>query len=72
MYSSPQFGEGRPLGPGFGHVDESCIGWHQRHVARLLSALVLCLSSIRGVRSCGGRHGVGSRLGVLGAFVFNF
>ena len=30
------------------------------------------LSSPRGIRSCGGRHGLGSRLGLLGLFVFRF
>ena len=33
---------------------------------------VLWLSSLRGIRSCGGRHGLGSRLGLLGLFVFSF
>ena len=31
---------------------------------------VLWLSSLRGVRSCGGRYGLGSRLGLLRLFVF--
>ena len=31
---------------------------------------VVWLSSLRGIRSCGGRHGLGSRLGLLGLFVF--
>ena len=33
---------------------------------------VVWLSSLRGIRSCGGRHGLGSRLGLLGLFVFMF
>ena len=33
---------------------------------------VLWLSSLRGVRSCGDRHGLGSRLGLLGLFVTRF
>ena len=33
---------------------------------------VLWLSSLRGVRSCGGRHGLGSRLGLRRPFVFGF
>ena len=33
---------------------------------------VLWLSSLRGVRSCGGRHGLVSRLGPLWLFVFFF
>ena len=33
---------------------------------------VVWLSSLRGTRSCGGRHGLGSRLGLLGLFVFRF
>ena len=33
---------------------------------------VVWLSSLRGIRSCGGRHGLGSRLGLLGLFVFKF
>ena len=39
-------------------------------VCFLLSVLWLC--SLRGIRSCGGRHGLGSRLGLLGLFVFRF
>ena len=38
----------------------------------LLSVLWLSTSSLRGVRSCGGRHGLGSRLGLLGLLVFSF
>ena len=30
------------------------------------------LSSLRGICSCGGRHGLVSRLGLLGLFVFSF
>ena len=33
---------------------------------------VVWLSSLRGIRSCGSRHGLGSRLGLLGLFVFRF
>ena len=33
---------------------------------------VVWLSSLRGIRSCGGSHGLGSRLGLLGLFVFRF
>ena len=33
---------------------------------------VVWLSSLRGIRSCGGRHGLDSRLGQLGLFVFRF
>ena len=40
---------------------------------RLLAYFLLSVpwvSSLRGVRSCGGRHGLGSRLVLLGVFVF--
>ena len=30
------------------------------------------LSSLPGIRCCGGRHGPGSRLGLLGLFVLGF
>ena len=33
---------------------------------------VVWLSSLRGIRSCDGRHGLGSRLGLLGLFVVRF
>ena len=33
---------------------------------------VVWLSSLRGIRSCGGRHGLSSRLGLLGLFVLDF
>ena len=33
---------------------------------------VVWLPSLRGIRSCGGRHGLGSRLGLLGLFVVRF
>ena len=33
---------------------------------------VVWLSSLRGIRSCGGRHGLGSRLGLFGLSVFRF
>ena len=33
---------------------------------------VVWLSSLRGIRSCGGRHGLDSRLGLLGLFVYSF
>ena len=33
---------------------------------------VVWLSSLRGIRSCGGRHGLGSRLGLLWLLVFRF
>ena len=33
---------------------------------------VVWLSSLRGIRSCGGRHGLGPRSGLLGLFVFRF
>ena len=36
----------------------------------LFSVLWLCC--LRGVRSCGGRYGLGSRLGLLWLFVFIF
>ena len=57
------------MGHGFG--DGSCIDWHQRHVVCACSALCRLLSSPRGVRSYGGRHGLGSLLGLLGLFVFS-
>ena len=65
------------MGHGLGCGDGSCVDWHHRHVVGVYSALcpqsfVLWLSSLRGVRSCGGRHGLGSRLGLLGLFVFSF
>ena len=64
----------RPHGHGFGCGDGSCIDWHQRHAVRVFSTLssamgitiesfplVVWLSSLRlrGVRSCGSRHGLG-------------
>ena len=33
---------------------------------------VVWLPSLRGVRNCGGRHGLDSRVGLLGLFVFRF
>ena len=33
---------------------------------------VVWLFSLRGIRSCGGRLGLGSRLDLLGLFVFRF
>ena len=33
---------------------------------------LLWLSSLRGVRSCGGHRGLGSRLGLVELFVFRF
>ena len=33
---------------------------------------VVWLSSLRGIRTCGGRHGLGCRLGLLVLFVFRF
>ena len=63
-----------PMGHSFGCGDVSCVDCHQRHVVREFSALfcVVWLSSRRGVRSCGGHRGLGSRLGLLGLFVFRF
>ena len=64
------------MGHGFGGGDGRCIHWHQRHVARVFPTLVFWLPRLRGVRSCGGRHGLASRLGRLGcsfvAYRFNF
>ena len=60
------------MGHGFGCGDGSCIDWHQRHVVCVLSALCPLAVSGRDDRSCGGRHSLGSRLGLLGLFVFRF
>ena len=60
------------MGHGFDWGDGSCIDWHQRHVVRMFLLSVVRLSSLRGIRSCGGRHGLGSLLGLLGLFVFRF
>ena len=61
-----------PVGHGFGCDDRSRIDWHQRHVVREFSALCLMTVCLRGVRSCGSRHGLDSRLVLLGLFVFSF
>ena len=65
------------MGHGFGCGDGSCIDWHQRHVISgmlfvYFLIFVLWLSSLRGVCSCGRRHGLGSCLGLLGLFDFSF
>ena len=57
------------MGHGFDCGEGSCIDWYQRHV-RVFSALIL-LSSLRGIRSCGGHHGLGSRLGLV-CLLFRF
>ena len=57
------------MGHGSGFGDGGCIDWHQRHIVRVFSAPPSCL---RGVHYCGGRHGIGSRLGLLGLFVLGF
>ena len=44
----------------------------RRYVVRVFSALCHLAVSLRGIRGCGGRHGLGSRLGLLGLFVFRF
>ena len=76
MYSNTQRDERRPHEPRltrFGCGDGSRIGWRQRHVVLVFFFLsVLWLSSLRRVRSCGGHHGLGSRLGLHGLFVFRF
>ena len=59
------------MGHEFDRCDGSCVDWHQRHVVRLFCS-VLWLSSLRGFRSCGGHHGLGSRLDLLGLLVFSF
>ena len=72
MYSSTQFDEGRPHGPLVLVVvmETALTGISGMFVYFLFS--VLWLSSLRGARSGGGRHGLGSRLGLLGLFVFSF
>ena len=61
------------MGHGFGFGDGDCVDWHQQHVCSLYFLLSIpLLSSLRDVRSCGGRHGLGSRLCLLGLFVFRF
>ena len=60
------------MGHAFGCGDGSCIDWHRRHVVREFLLSVLRLSSLWGVRSSGGHHGLGSRLGLVGLFVFRF
>ena len=62
------------MGNGFVCRDRTCIGWHQRRVVREFSVLcpLVVYSSLRYVRSCGGYHGLGSRLGLLGLLRVRF
>ena len=60
------------MGHCFGCGDGSCIDGHQRHVVRVVLLSVVWLSSLPDVRSCGDRHGHGSRLGPPGLFVSIF
>ena len=67
MYSSTQSDEGRPHEPVF----DALTGISgMLFVCFLLS--VVWLSSLRDIRSRGGRHGLDSRLGLLELFVFRF
>ena len=60
-----------PMGDGMAAVKEAAvIGISSMMFVHFLLS-VFCLSSLRGVRSCDGRHGLGSRLGLPGLFVFN-
>ena len=72
MYSSTQFDEVRPhWATGLAAVMEaSWIGIIM--LFEYFSLSVLWLPNPRGVRSCGGRHGLGSRFGLLGMFAFSF
>ena len=60
------------MGHGFGSGDGSYIDWHPRCVVRVFLLPAVWLSSLPGVRSCCGRHGPGSRLGLRGLFVLGF
>ena len=72
MYSSPPFDEGRSLGHDFGCGDESRLVWRQRHVVYFVLYMSSAWFSLQGVRNCGGRHGLASRLDLLGLLVFSF
>ena len=61
-----------PKGHGFGCGDGSCMVWHHRHFFVRFLRAVVWQSSLRSVSSCGGRHGPGFRLGLLGLFVLAF
>ena len=51
---------------------EAALIGYQRQLFVYFLLSVLSLSSLRGVRSCGGRLGLGSRLDLLGLFVISF
>ena len=73
MYSSTQFDEGRPAPwvTGLAAVMQAaCIHCHQRLLFVYFLFSVLWLSTLRGGRSCGGRHGLDSRLVLLGLLHF--
>ena len=64
---STQFDEGRPHGPEAAWTGLSGMLF----VHSLLSVLWLSTGSLHGIRSCGGRHGLGSHFGLLGLLVFS-
>ena len=73
MYSSTQSDEGRPHGPrGLAAVMEAALTSISGILFVNFLLSVLCLSSLPGVRGCGGRHGfLGRRLGLPVLFVFS-
>ena len=60
------------MGHGFGCGDGSCMTGISGMLFVNFCSLSSGLSSLRGVRSCGGHRGLGSRLGLLELFVFRF
>ena len=72
MYSSTQSDEGRLHGPRVRQVIEAALTGISGMLFVYFLLSVVWLSSLRGSRNCGGRHGLGSRLGLLGLFVFRF
>ena len=72
VYSSTQCDEGRPHGP------RVWLRWWKLHglASATCCSCIFCsvfsLASLRGVRRCGGRHGLGSPVDLLGLIVFSF
>ena len=73
MYSSTQSDEERlPWATGSSEVMEATLTGISGKLFVCFMLSVLWLSNLRGIRSCGGRHGLGSRLGLLGLFIYIF
>ena len=70
----PYFFQRRSRDSGYRRPCRSRVLWSANRVGRLPGFLlsVVWVSGLRSVRSCGGRHGLVSRLGLLGLFVFSF